>query len=144
MLKIYKIIDNTNGNVYIGKTEQTLNQRLTGHKYDYKIGNNCSSCIILKNGDYDIELIEETEDKSRERYWIENTNCVNKEIPGRTIKEWREDNKDRIKNQCKEYRERNKEQIKVIEHKRLHYQHSWGGDKRYHNNLLMIDPNLFF
>ena len=36
-MKIYKIIDNTNGNIYIGKTEQKyLCERLSSHKYDYK------------------------------------------------------------------------------------------------------------
>mgnify|MGYP000392109962 CR=1 FL=1 len=93
MIKIYRIVDNTNGNIYIGKTETTLTIRLAGHKYDYKVGKYCSSQEILKNGDYDIELIEETEDKSRERYYILNTECVNKQIPGRTRKEHYQDNK---------------------------------------------------
>ena len=102
MLKIYRIIDNTNGNVYIGKTDQKyLSDRLSSHKYDYKRGKNCSSGKIIKNGDYKIELIEETQDESRERYWILNTECVNKVIPGRNIKEskknWRDKNKDKIK-----------------------------------------------
>ena len=101
-MKIYKIIDNTNGNVYIGKTEQKyLCERLSSHKYDYKRGKRLSSGKIIKNGDYKIELIEETHDDSRERYWIINTECVNKIIPGRTIKEsranWRNNNKDKIK-----------------------------------------------
>ena len=34
--KIYKIIDNTNGKIYIGSTVQTLQGRLLGHKTEYK------------------------------------------------------------------------------------------------------------
>jgi len=111
MLKIYKIVDNTNGNIYIGKTENTLKQRLAVHKID----KNCSSTEIIKNGDYRMELIEETQDKTRERYWIENTECINKQIPGRNRKEYKKEyrvkNKDIIQNKQKEYREKNKESI---------------------------------
>ena len=35
--KIYKIIDNTNQNVYIGSTCKTLKERLTKHKNNYKL-----------------------------------------------------------------------------------------------------------
>tara|TARA_R110000822_G_scaffold8902_8_gene35059 strand:+ start:542 stop:1003 length:462 start_codon:yes stop_codon:yes gene_type:complete len=150
MLKIYKIIDNTNGNIYIGKTENTLKQRLAVHKID----KNCSSTEIIKNGDYRMELIEETQDKTRERYWIENTQCINKQIPGRTDKEYYEDNKESILKQRKEYSKNNKDKIKKYqseyrennkdktkEYKK--YINSMGGDPRYNNNLLKIDLNLF-
>ena len=150
MLKIYKIIDNTNGNIYIGKTENTLKQRLAVHKID----KNCSSTEIIKNGDYRMELIEETQDKTRERYWIENTQCINKQIPGRTDKEYYEDNKESILKQRKEYSKNNKDKIKkhqseyrennkdkTKEYKK--YINSMGGDPRYNNNLLKIDLNLF-
>ena len=154
MLKIYKIIDNTNGNIYIGKTKETLNQRLSKHKHDFKRGKkrgkNCSSCIIIKNGDYDIELIEETDDDSRERFWILNTECVNITIPGRTQKEYKQDNKDKGIAYQKKYYKNNKELC--IKRAKKHYQdnkpkniykNSFGGDPRRNNNLLKIDPNLF-
>jgi len=156
MLKIYKIVDNTNGNVYIGKTEEKyLCDRLSSHNYDYKRGYNCSSCKIIKNGDYKIELIEETEDETRERYWILNTECVNKQIPGRTKKEWYQDNKINIKNnsrkyyqdhrkdkleKLKEYNKNNKDKIKEYKKELYKYQKLWGDST---NNLLKIDPNLF-
>tara|TARA_R110000824_G_scaffold5554_3_gene25668 strand:- start:2758 stop:3153 length:396 start_codon:yes stop_codon:yes gene_type:complete len=82
--KIYKIVDNTNDNIYIGITRQKyLSDRLGSHVWDYKTQNKkgCVSRDIIKNGDYKIELIEETLDKSREKYWIENTECINKQIP---------------------------------------------------------------
>ena len=153
MIKIYRIVDNTNGNIYIGKTTRTLRQRLAGHKC-YK---NCISREIIKNGDYDIKLIEETEDESRERYHILNTECINKQIPGRTKKEYYEDhieetkkykkewyknNKD--KNKEKQYYKDNSEKIKKNSLKRMNYRKSFGGDERRDNNLLKIDTNLFF
>ena len=106
------------------------------------------------NGDYKIELIEETDDKLRERYWIENTDCINKVIPGRTTEEYYQDNRDKINQKQKEYYEKNTEKHKeyyennkgkILEYKKEHYNYrnSWGGDYRCNNNLLMIDINLF-
>tara|TARA_R110002126_G_C10215879_1_gene478492 strand:+ start:43 stop:570 length:528 start_codon:yes stop_codon:yes gene_type:complete len=170
MYKIYRIVDNTNGNIYIGKTKQKyLSKRLGQHKTRM----NCMSSKIIKNGDYKIELIEETDDETRERYWIENTECINKQIPGRTYDEWYRDNKEIISEKQKKYRKKNKENIKerdanyyknnkqhIIDtskknrdknkdrckeqcNTRYHYRATWGGDERHNNNLLMIDPNLF-
>lgn len=139
-MKIYKIIDNTNGNIYIGKTTQKyLCQRLSAHK-SYK---DCTSYEIIKNGDYKIELIEETEDDTRERYWILNTDCINKHIPGRTKKEWREDNKEQLRINKQEWYQVNKEEIQKYKRQRYKYESTWGGDKKRNNCLLLIDPNLF-
>ena len=92
--KIYKIVDNTNQNVYIGSTCKTLKNRLSVHKCDYKrflkgSFNNVRSFDILKNNNYKIELLEKCNIKTkqellaRERYFIENNECVNKCIPCR-------------------------------------------------------------
>ena len=109
--KIYKIVDNTNDNVYIGSTCKTLKYRLSKHECDYKrflkgIFNNVTSFDILKNDNYKIELLENCNIKtkqellSRERYFIENNECVNKVIPGRSHKEsvkaYNDTNKDEI------------------------------------------------
>ena len=158
-MKIYKIIDNTNGNIYIGKTTKTLKRRLAQHKSEHTraLRYRCTSREIIKNGDYRIELIEETDDESRERYWILNTECINVSIPGRTHKEWYEDNKDKFKEYKKEHYENNKE--KYQENKKRHYENNkktilennkqrykykltWGGLYN-DNNLLKIDPDLF-
>tara|TARA_R110000787_G_scaffold81752_2_gene177115 strand:- start:57 stop:524 length:468 start_codon:yes stop_codon:yes gene_type:complete len=150
MVKIYRIVDNTNGNIYIGKTKQKyLSSRLAKHKYTTKKNTNrCMSREIIKNGDYKIELIEETEDKTRERYWIENTECINKALPGRTTKEWCIDNKEKIKKQKQikhqKNRDRNLKRMKLRAEIIKPYEISWGGRKDYQNNcLLKIDPNLF-
>ena len=147
MIKIYKIIDNTNGNVYIGKTKQKyLSDRLSSHKYDKE----CMSREIIKNGDYKIELIEETEDETRERYWIENTECVNKQIPGRTKKEWNRDNKDKMNSYRKKYykNKNNRDKFSLYQKEYDKIRNNWyksmGGNPYSNNNsLIKIDPNLF-
>jgi len=168
--KIYKIIDNTNGNIYIGSTTETLSRRLVCHRSKYKChllgkAEYVSSFEILKNNNYNIILIEKynCNDKdellARERYHIENNKCVNLQIPGRdhhnynyhqtekakeTSKEWYEKNKKTIR---KKWVEENKEKIikqkKVWSDKRRAYNNSWGGDMRRNCNLLLIDINLF-
>ena len=125
--KIYKIVDNTNGNIYIGSTIQKLNERLRKHKWDYKKyleGNShfVSSFEIFKNNDYKIELLEDYPCNSKknletkEREFIENNICVNKIIPTRTKKEWNKENKEKIKKYTKvyyeKYYEENKEKMK--------------------------------
>ena len=99
--KIYKIVDNINNNIYIGSTCSSLNQRLSEHKSIYKrflkgLCNNVRSFNILKNNDYKIELLEDCEIKTkeellaRERFFIENNDCLNNNIPGRTDKEYKQ------------------------------------------------------
>ena len=146
MYKIYKIVDNTNGNVYIGITTQTLKRRLSNHRCS---ANTCISREIIKNGDYKIELIEETDDNTRERYWIENINCINITIPGRTQKEWREDNRDKYRKNYKEYNKKNKDKKAEHNNKFNNIRYKWYSSKcgsPYDNNmsLLKINPNLFY
>ena len=121
--KIYKIIDNTNDNIYIGSTCRALKQRLSEHKRSYRqflkgLCRNVRSFEILENNDYKIELLEDckvkTKDEleSRERFYIENNECTNKNIPGRTKKEYRDANKDKIRENRKECRDANKDKIR--------------------------------
>ena len=120
--KIYKIVCNITGLIYIGSTSQTLTRRIQDHKKNYKYYLNekyhyVSSFKVLENNNYDIILLEDysCERKeqlhARERYWIENTECVNKVIPTRTQKEYWEDNKQKIAQQRKKHYEDNKETI---------------------------------
>jgi hypothetical protein len=90
--KIYKIECNITGLVYVGSTcEPILARRLAGHLKSYKcyLKNNgktsyISSFEIIKNGDYDIILIEKCpcdnkdELHARERYHTNQIECVNK------------------------------------------------------------------
>ena len=92
-------------------------------------------CICDNGGWYMWEIIQiekyscidENEAKTRERYWIDYSKCpLNKQLPNRTPKEYREDNyekcvevqkiwrannKAKIYERDKKYREENKEQI---------------------------------
>ncbi len=121
--KIYKIVDNTNGAIYIGSTCKLLSQRIAQHRADYKRYlegkyHNIKSFDILRNNDYRIVLVEKLENCNskeellkRERYYIESLECVNKNTPTRTPKEYYEDNKNKILSYKKEYRKDNKNKI---------------------------------
>ena len=76
--KIYKIVDlTTENNIYVGSTCQTLEKRLSGHVWDYSRNKYLTSSEVLKNGNYEIVLIEnypcdsKFELHKRERYFIE-------------------------------------------------------------------------
>ena len=107
--KIYKIHSYRTDDIYIGSTTNTLSRRFSGHKSKNVIGYGTKSYIILEYDDAMITLIEnypcndKYELEKRERYHIENNNCVNKHIPTRTDKEYYEDNKDKIKQYHKIY-----------------------------------------
>lgn len=108
--KVYKIVCKKTGLCYIGSTKQKyLSDRLAKHTYRFRkfkegeIKSNLTSFKVLENGDYDIELIEKVpftnveELYKREKYHIINTpNSVNKTIPTRTGKEYRNDNIQKI------------------------------------------------
>ena len=121
--KIYRIVCNTTGLTYYGSTcEDTMAKRLSHHKDSYKryLNGNygfTTSFEILKNENYEIILVENfpcnSKDQlhARERFYIESNECVNKIIPTRTKKEYREQNKEEIAKYQKQYREQNKEEI---------------------------------
>jgi len=128
--KIYKIVDNTNGNVYIGSTCKKLCQRLVQHRANYKRyqiqnGRFTSSFEILKNNDYDIVLLEnypcnnKEELRQKEREYIEKFKCVNKNIPNRTQKEYKMDNKNKILEKHKNYYQENKDKL-LADNKKYH------------------------
>ena len=113
--KIYKIVnDNIPNKVYYGSTCSTLTKRLFWHK-SHK---DCSSRILLDKKGYQIILVEsfkcnnKDELRKKERWYIENNECVNINIPGRTQKEYQKTNEEKIKKQSKEYYQTNKEKIK--------------------------------
>jgi len=113
--KIYKIVnDNIPNKVYYGSTCSTLTKRL----YQHKRIKDCTSKILLEKEGYQIILVEsfecnnKDELRKKERWYIENNECVNKQIPGRTRKEYRLQNKEKIKKQRKEYELKNKDKIK--------------------------------
>ena len=163
--KIYKIICNITGLIYIGSTtKDDLQTRLKEHEARYKknTGGYYTCYKIFDNGNYKIELIEDVdcnskkELRNRERYWIENTDCVNIVIPGRTRKE-RDNllvNKVKKAGTDKVYYDKNKEKIALLQKEyrgksncdKIKY--NWftsmfGSPYKNNMSLLKIDPFLF-
>jgi hypothetical protein len=160
---IYRIYDNTNGNIYYGSTIQSLSNRMAAHRTKYKmwlkgIHHYGKSFDILKNGDYDYNIVEEVECENkyelhnRERYYIENNECINKCIPTRTDKEYYKDNKVKIKvyrkeyckkninkilEKAKEYRKDNKDKIK--EYKKQYNKDNKDKIKEYNKEKITCD-----
>ena len=116
-------IEDINGKKYVGSTNQKLNDRLSQHRYDRKRNKYLSSKILdLDNCKiYSLEECEKEESHDRERYWLNHTECVNK-------------NNLNFSNDGYE---------KTVRKAMRSYRSSWGGEYRTHNNLLLIDPNIF-
>lgn len=111
--------------IYVGHTtnirrrkwqHKTACNNEKGIKYNYNIYQ-----FIRDNGGWDnwdmieverFEAIDGNDARKRERYWIEELKAtLNMIIPSRTHKEWKEENKDNIKELCKINYENNKDYI---------------------------------
>ena len=134
--KVYKIWSTQGDKIYVGSTtKQYLSQRMTAHRKDYIYWKSetvkfTSSYLLFDEYGLDncfIELLEAKPCSSRDELtqleggYIRNLVCVNKNIAGRTNKEWLEDNKEKVKQQVKEYHETNKDKIRDYqkEYKRI-------------------------
>jgi len=141
--KIYKIIDETNGDVYIGSTRQTLKMRYKNHelfrnRYN-KLKQNCK-IILVEN--YPCSSRRELEE--REQYYIDNTDCINKKRAYSTLEQTREKNKQRHEIWKKNNKEKHIQKQKECAKRLRFYQKTWGGRTDQNNNsLLKIDPDLF-
>ena len=120
--KIYSIRSFQTDDIYIGSTTQELCNRMSGHRRNYKKYLNgkytfVTSFDILKYDDAYIELIEKypctckKELEAIEGKYIRKMDCVNRRIEGRTLKQYREDNKEQIKKYKKQHYESNKQTI---------------------------------
>jgi hypothetical protein len=131
--KVYKIVCNITNLIYIGSTIKSICARLAIHKYHYQKylegkSNYVTSFEIIKNGNYNIFLVENVsysnkkDLRAKERYYIETLDCVNKNIPCQTKKEYYgkyyEKNHDKIRDRMKIYRIEHKDQTK--EYKKLY------------------------
>ena len=118
--KIYQITDIGYSKCYIGSTTEELSQRMARHRLDYKSflsggkeGHTRSFDLFNEYGveNCKIELIEYfkcdtlQELRKKEGEHIKNTECVNKLVAGRSVKEYYVDNKEIIQAKVKEYRE---------------------------------------
>ena len=108
---------------YYGSTTNLIKRKYT-HKCNYKkwvkagrpSNTKYSSVYVLDNGDWKIEKIDEVIGERWEAIKLEseyqkNNECVNVRKELRTVKEWYNDNKDKITQQMKEYRDKNKDEI---------------------------------
>jgi hypothetical protein len=109
---IYKLTCKNTLKTYYGSTTGDIANRLTEHEHKFKNGIRHSSADIIAGGSYSIEEVElvDYEDKKelrdRERFYITtDKNCINKNIPNRTCKDWHEAHPD----YNKVYYENNKE-----------------------------------
>tara|TARA_R110002072_G_scaffold293778_1_gene463345 strand:+ start:168 stop:659 length:492 start_codon:yes stop_codon:yes gene_type:complete len=114
MVSIY-LIEDINDFKYVGSTIQKLDKRLDGHRSHKRTESvycsssklNLDNCIIIE-----LEKCNEEQRKERERYYINNIDCVNqKKLNGvdkdkkkEYNKEYKLKNKDKKKEHDKEYR----------------------------------------
>ena len=133
---IYKIVckDVNVTECYVGSTTD-FRKRKYSHKhntikekskqYNFKVYR-----FIRDNGNWDnwdMIMIEkypcndELEKNKRERFWIEHFKSeLNCSLPSRTIKEWREGNKEKNRIYCKEWRDVNKDEN--VKKKKIYYE----------------------
>jgi hypothetical protein len=126
--KIYKIYSHIGDKIYIGSTTNDyLSNRMAKHRYNYTYWKNGKGSHIRSYDLFDlygienciIELLEAKEcinkdDKNKlEGEYIRKLECINKNITGRTDKEYREDNKEILINKHRKYNEDNKEIIRM-------------------------------
>ena len=137
--KIYKIVDVGYEKCYVGSTCEELSQRMARHRQTYyfnekHVQNKHSNSRVLFDEygveNCKIELIENYPCDSKEQllrregYHIQNIECVNRCVAGRTPKEYKELynplNREKIKNGMKEWYQNNKEEHK--QHRKEYYQ----------------------
>ena len=126
--KVYKIWSTRGDKIYVGSTcKDYLSQRMTAHRGDYykwKRGTHGHMTSFVLFDEYgvencSIELLEAKDCKSKDELkqlegkYIRELSCVNKLIVGRTIKEYREDNKEKISEQERLKYQRTKETILI-------------------------------
>ena len=137
--------------VYYGSSElPTLKDRLDIHIQNFNSWKNgktnyCSSFKILELNNYEYDVIEvvyfdtKYELREYERPLIEGQVCVNERIPNRSDAEWREVNREHIKEQNAEYYQNNKDKIR--EQHADYYQNNKEKLKEQQAEWLEANPN---
>ena len=127
---IYKLYNPDYPEFYVGSTIQIFKKRKISHKSDCT-NENCPTYntpvykYIREHGGWDswkFEILEENDYEDniaklkRERYFMETLKAtLNNNIPGRTIAEYFEDNKEKLLKRQALYRKNNKEKIAKIQ-----------------------------
>ena len=125
--KIYKLVSNVSDLIYIGSTCNPLPKRFYQHKAQYKRWLERKAGYVTSFKLFEEDEIENTriiliekfpcdskmELAKRKRYFVEQIDCVNKQIPGRSKKEYDDFyNREMINQKNREYYERIKDTIK--------------------------------
>ena len=134
--KIYKIWDSNYEECYVGSTIQELSMRMADHRKLYKQFKNGlrerpDTTVYLLFDKYGLDNckieLEETfpcnskmELEKREGHHIRNSKCVNKQVAGRTNKEYYQENRDYVISRQKKYTEGRQEILK--EYRKQYYQ----------------------
>ena len=141
--KIYCIRNCLDDDIYIGSTCQPLSKRMTKHRESMKDSKRQHLKIYEKMNDlgiemFYIELIEnypceniEQLNRREGEHIREKQSVLNKRIGGRTVKEWCDDNIERVQENKHKYHIQNKE--KINERSRQHYQENKEYLKQYQN-----------
>ena len=133
--KIYTIRCKTdNSLIYVGSTTQSLSMRMAGHRKEiYNENRKQYTKKLYKTiremdnmNEWYIELYENFPCNNKEELLkkegeiIRQIGTLNKEIAGRTKKEYRAENKERIRERDRQYEEENKE--KIAARKKVYYE----------------------
>jgi len=127
---VYKIT--CNGLTYYGSTQQPLKARMWAHRSHYnaycagKKPRKCTAHQLFEMGTPVIELLEtiDFEDKKDlyriERKYITENKCINRVFPGRTQKEYMQENpiqREKLKAYLKKYRAEGKDKASLNKYK---------------------------
>ncbi len=121
--KIYKIVNDELNLTYFGSTTQDLKKRLSSHYHDINTHKNITSKILftteLKPKIYLVEEVKcdnREQLEKRERYYIENFDCVNKILPSQTRNEvekrYRKNNLELCRKRSREHNQKNKDKLR--------------------------------
>ena len=110
MVFIY-CIEDINDLKYVGSTKRTLDHRFSNHLTDKYRNHGCTSAKLHLEHSIIYQLEECSEDlrKERERYWINNIDCVNeRKLKGENIENTRQKSKEWNKRNYKLKKEQSK------------------------------------
>ena len=124
--RIYKIWNTINDEIYVGSTCNSLSRRMVHHRSAAKLGKSYKVYLTMNELGIDyfqIELIEyfpcqsKEELNAREGHWIRQIGTLNSIIAGRSIKDYKKDNAEKLKEQNKEYQKNNQDVIQAYREK---------------------------
>ena len=154
--KIYKIepiVEHEEGEIYVGSTtKQYLSQRMVKHRNCYKLWKDGKAGKVTVYDIFDkygidnckiyllesVIAISKDELLAREGYYIKTLKCINRKIEGRTPKEYRKDNIDKINERNKQYR---KDNIDKLTELNKHYREN--NKENIKNYLVQYRSNLY-